>query len=789
MHNPVKHLLEFGPFRMDPERRLLWRGQEPIPLSPKAFDLLLVLTQRGGQVLLKDDLMKLLWPDTFVEESNLGQHVFLLRKALGERPQDHTYIVTVPGRGYRFAQTVREVAQNEPKGGEPKEAETEKDEQQIVMATRSLARVVIERDRKKDLRLWLAIGGMVAAIVVAAGLYWRARQKPKLTEKDRIVLADFDNKTGDPVFDGTLRQGLSAQLEQSPFLNLLSDQRTRQTLALMTLPKDSRLTPETAREVCQRTASAAVLDGSIAQIGTQYLLTLKAINCSTGEPLASTEADASDKNHVLDAMGKIASEIRGKLGESLSSVQKYDVGPENVTTPSLEALKAYGLAHQAQVANLTAESVPLYERAISLDPNFAMAYMGLGISDFNLGENSHAAENAQKAYELRERLSEREKLGIELIYDALVTGNFEAALKADLLCTHIYPHDARVLINLADFYTYLGEYEKSLSAAQEAEKLNAGYAQGYSELILHYLHVNRLDEAKAVALEARCHNLDSPRIHATLYLIAFLQHDSAEMDRQAAGVMGDPGTEDLVLYYESDTAAHGGHFVQAGQLTQRAADSALRSGQKETAAEYEAEAAVREGLVGNLAVAKRQAHDALALSNGRDISAIAALALAMAGDTAGASRMADDLSKRFPEDTALTYNLLPAIRAATALKSGDPEKAVTALAFSSPYELGQTTQEVTFVLYPVYLRGTAYLAAKQGAAAAIEFQKILDHPGLVQNEMIDALAHLGLGRAHAIAGEAGKAKLEYQTFLSVWKDADPDIALVKQAKSEYAALP
>jgi DNA-binding winged helix-turn-helix (wHTH) protein/tetratricopeptide (TPR) repeat protein len=778
MSQPVRRLLEFGPFRIDLEQRILLRDRQPVPLSPKAFDLLLVLTQHGGQMVLKDDLMKTLWPDTFVEESNLGQHVFQLRKALGERPQDHTYIVTVPGRGYRFAQTVRAVAEPEP----------EKDEEQIVMATRSLARVVIERDRKKDLRLWLAIGAMLAAILVAVGLYWRAQQKPKLTVKDTIVLADFDNRTGDPVFDGALRQGLSAQLEQSPFLNLLSDQRTRQTLALMTLPKDSRLTPETAREVCQRTASAAVLDGSIVQIGTRYLVTLKAINCSTGESLASTDADASDKNHVLDAMGKIASEIRGKLGESLSSVQKYDVSPENVTTPSLEALKAYGLAQRAQAANLAAESGSLYERAISLDPNFAMAYLGLGITDFNLGEISLATDNVQKAYELRERVSEREKLGIELIYNAIAKRNFEAARKSALLGTVIYPRNARWFTNLAVAYGYLGDYEKAIAATQEALKLDPGTGQNYSNLLIECLHSNRLTETEAVALEAKSHNFDSPFVHANLYLVEFLRHDAAAMEREAAEVMGKPGTEDLVLYYESDTAAYDGRFARARELTRRAVDSASRGGQKETGAEYEAEAAVREALVSNRALAKHQAHDAVALSNGRDVSAIAALALAMAGDTAGASGMADDLSKRFPDDTVLTYNLLPAIRAAIALQSGESGKEVTVLAFSTPYELGQTAQEVTFVLYPVYLRGETYLAAKQGAAAATEFQKILDHPGLVQNEVIGALAHLGLGRAYALAGNAGKARLEYQSFLSLWKDADPDILLVKQPKSEYAKL-
>ena len=334
----------------------------------------------------------------------------------------------------------------------------------------------------------------------------------------------------------------------------------------------------------------------------------------------------------------------------------------------------------------------------------------------------------------------------------------------------------------------MGDYEKAIAATQEALKLDPGTGQNYSNLLIECLHSNRLTETEAVALEAKSHNFDSPFVHANLYLVEFLRHDAAAMEREAAEVMGKPGTEDLVLYYESDTAAYDGRFARARELTRRAVDSASRGGQKETGAEYEAEAAVREALVSNRALAKHQAHDAVALSNGRDVSAIAALALAMAGDTAGASGMADDLSKRFPDDTVLTYNLLPAIRAAIALQSGESGKAVTVLAFSTPYELGQTAQEVTFVLYPVYLRGETYLAAKQGAAAATEFQKILDHPGLVQNEVIGALAHLGLGRAYALAGNAGKARLEYQSFLSLWKDADPDILLVKQAKSEYAKL-
>ncbi len=777
MSNKGKHLYEFGPFRLDAEKRVLLRGQELLPLQMKAFETLLMLVRNSEQVVLKDDLLKTVWPDTFVEESNLTQNIFVLRKTLGDEAAERRYIVTVPGRGYRFAQKVRTVPDEE-----------EKDEEQIVVASRSLATVVIERHGKRDLRLWLVVGGVLGAILVAVGVYWRSQRNPKLTDKDTIVLADFDNRTGDPVFDGTLRLGLSAQLAQSPFLNLLSDQRARQTLALMTQSKDSRLTPETAREVCQRTASKAVLDGAIAQIGTRYLLTLKAINCSTGESLASTEAQAGDKNHVLDALGKIASEVRGKLGESLASVEKYDIAPELVTTPSLDALRAYSLALRALASNNSAEAVSLYRQAISLDPNFAMAYSGLGVTYSNMGEATLAAENVQKAYDLRGRVSEREKLAIELIYDAVVTRNFEAARDSALLAIQIYPREWAALGNLGVIYAYLGDYEKSLAFSQRALGFTPGNLQSYTNLLAGYLHLNLLDKAEAAAREANNHNLDSPFVHASLYQVEFLRHDTAAMDREAAQVIGKAGFEDLIFYYQSDTAAYGGHFAHARELTRRAADSASRAGQKETAADYEAEAAVREALVGNLALAKHQALDALALSNGRGVTALAALALALAGDSADSNRMADDLGKRSPEDTVLRYNSLPAIRAVNALRNGDSGKAITALAISAPYELGQTTQEVTFVLYPIYFRGEAFLAARQGAAAAAEFQKILDHPGLVQNEPIGALAHLGLARACALQGDSAKAKAVYQDFLALWKDADPDIPILKQARAEYTKL-
>jgi eukaryotic-like serine/threonine-protein kinase len=551
-------------------------------------------------------------------------------------------------------------------------------------------------------------------------------------------------------------------------------------------PKGTRLTAEVAREVCQRTASAAVLSGFIAQVGTRYLLTLYAVNCSSGDQLASSQAQASDKNHVLDALGRLTTDIRAKLGESLASVQKLDTPLEVVTTPSLEALQAYSLGHQAEVSGSGATS--FYERAIALDPNFAMAYVGLGIIYFNADETSRAAENLEKAYQLRERVSQREKLGIELVYDAVVSRNIEAARASELLFTGIYPRESRGFVNLAVFDNYLGRYDEGLAASQHALTLNP-VGQNYSNLLLNYLYVNRLPQALAIAREAKTRNLDSPYLHGNLYLADFVAHDIAGMEREAAEAMSKPGLEDLILYFESDTAAYGGQFAHARQLTQRAADSALRAGKKETAAGYQAEAAVREALAGNLSLANQQAKDALKLSNGRDVVAMAAISLGLAGDFAQAARLSDDLGKRFPEDTVLRYNLLPAIRAGAALRRGEAEHAIDALAVSLPYETGQTSQDVAFALYPIYLRGEAYLANKQGPAAAAEFQKILDHPGVVENELIGALARVELGRADVMTNETNKAKVAYSDFLALWQAADPDLPILSQARAEFAKLP
>ncbi len=630
---------------------------------------------------------------------------------------------------------------------------------------------------------------VVAAALIAGGLYFRSRHAAPLTGKDTIVLADFTNTTGDSVFDGTLRQGLSSQLEQSPFLNLLSDDRVAQTLALMAQPKDARFTRELAREVCQRTASAASIEGSISSLGNQYVVGLKAVNCRSGDVLANEQATANGREQVLKALGEAATKIRVKLGESLASVQKYDAPAENVTTPSLEALQAYSLGYQTQIVKRDyAAAIPLFQRAVSLDPNFAMAYARLGTNYSNLGQTARAAENARKAYELRERVSEREKFYITSHYESFVTGNLEATRKAYELWAQTYPRDDTPAGNLSAIYIALGDYDKALVASQESLKLDPGSGLSYTNLVAAYSNVNRLDEARATVQEAQAHNLDNPGNHLVLYSIDFLQHDAAGMEREAAGVMGKPGFEDVMLYTESDTAAYAGQFAKARELTRRASESAQRADEKETGAAYEAEAALLEALVGNMTQAKQQAQAALALSTGRDVEAISAIALGLAGDAAQATRLAADLAKRFPEDTIVQSNYLPTIRAATALQGGSASKAIEALAPVAPYELGSPAQNLALALYPVYLRGEAYLAAHQGSAAAAEFQKILDHPGVVQNELIGALAHLGLARAYALSADIVKSRTAYQNFFALWKDADPDIPILKEAKAEYAKL-
>jgi serine/threonine protein kinase len=639
--------------------------------------------------------------------------------------------------------------------------------------------------------------GMVAATIIVivilaiSGWLFFSHRAHALTDKDTIVLADFTNTTNDPVFDGTLQQGLSVQLEQSPFLSIISDQKIQQTLQLMGQKPDAKLTAPLTRDICQRTASAGVLEGSIAQVGSQFLLTLKAVNCVSGESLASTEAQASDKNHVLEALGKTASEIRNKLGESLNTVQKLDTPLEQASTPSLEALKAFSSGAKLQSTVGPAASFPFFRQAIELDPNFALAYARLGIAYTSVGEPSIAAGYTRRAYELRNHTSEPERYFISALFHKEVTGSIEKAEESCKLWIQSYPRANMPHVYLSGaIYPVIGQYEKAAEEAREAIRLGPDFPVPYAFLMFSNTSLNRLDEAKAAFGEALARKIYNPMYLPGLYQIAFLQNDASAMAQQVAKSAGQPAAEDELLSLEADTAAYSGRLRDAREFSRQAIESAEHAHEKEVAATYSALSALRESFFGNADGAQRRATSSMLHSTGRDVQFGSALALAYAGDDAHAQTLADDLATRFPEDTLVQFNFLPTLRAKLALNQRNASLAIETLRAAAPSELGQTTFSTYGwnAMYPVFMRAEAYLAVHQGREAAVEFQKIIYHPGVVVNQPIGALARLGLARAYVLQGDTAKAKAAYQDFLTLWKDADRDIPILKQAKAEYAKL-
>jgi eukaryotic-like serine/threonine-protein kinase len=639
-------------------------------------------------------------------------------------------------------------------------------------------------------KLWkVLIPSALILVAVIGGAYYRSHRAKPLTDKDTIILSDFDNKTGEPVFDDALKQGLAIQLEQSPFLSLVSEQRIQQALRFMGQPADARVTSQMARELCQRVEGSADVEGSIAMLGNEYVLGLKAVNCQTGDILGREQITSEGKSHVLPALGTAATSLRGKLGESLSSVQKYNTPVGEATTHSLDALQAYSLGLKTKDVKGDEAAIPLFDRAIQLDPEFAIAYAFLGTSYSNLGENKRAAENLTKAHELRELVTEREKFYIDSLYNELVIGDLDKGRAVYELWAQVYPRDDSPVGNLGLVDQYLGQYEKSLAHARDALSLQPESGLRYANLAQANLHLGRLEEARSVAGEAQAKNLDSPYLRLYLYQVAFLQNDRAGMAQQVAWATGKPAVENVLLSVEADTASYFGQLGKARISSRQAIASAELAEEREVASSYEAGAALREALFGNEAEARQRSAAALALSSGRLVTFAAGLALALAGDGDHAQKLAEELAKSFPKDTLVNFLYLPTIRGQIAFNHHDYLRAIEELKSSAPFELGQPGDS-SFApsLYPVYVRGQVYLAAHQSKEAAAEFQKILDHRGIVVNGPIGALAHLGLARAYALQGDTTKARAAYQEFLALWKDADPDIAVLKEAKAEYANL-
>jgi DNA-binding winged helix-turn-helix (wHTH) protein/tetratricopeptide (TPR) repeat protein len=753
-HQRLKELYEFGPFRIDPEKEVLLRAGQPVPLTPKTFQVLLVLVRHHKEVVTKDDLMKSVWPDTFVEEANLSRNVFMLRKALGESPQDHQYILTVPGRGYRFAGNVRLVP-----------------EQEVSIVAAQHLKVEVQ---VKETKPWGWISAAVILVLaIAGGTTWLLlHRKPVLTEKDTVVLADFANSTGDPVFDGTLRQGLAIQLEQSPFLKIMDEAQLQHDLRLMNLQPGARITSQIAHDACVREGAAATIDGAIASLGKSYVITLEAITCQEGATLAREQIQAEDKEHILNALGTAAATMRGKLGESLSSISKLNRPLEQVTTASLEALQNYskGLSVMSQGHFLAA--VPLFERAIAIDLKFAMAYYLLGVAVEQAGDLARSAEYAKQAFLLIDRVSDYERTGITAYYYR-ATGELDKEIDAYQSGVRDYPRNWGFHTQLSLIYIDEGRYEEGLKEGLEAVRLEPDVEPPYRRVLDSYICVGRLQEARQVAEKVRALAIDGSRIHQRFLELAYVEGDQESISREMQWFAGKPEEYLSFGLQAADRNVHGQRH-ESHELYRRAAETAQRQGFRYVADEFGEADARADALSGNCQSVRRLGYPALAL--------------AICGAVAEAEKLAAETSRQFPNGTIWNAVQLPEIQAMIALNRGKPEESVKLLASASPYERSY--------IEAVYLRGLAYLRMHKGAEAAAEFQKIVDHKGASWGAtwvhpnwgQFYSLSYLGMARGFALAGDTAKATRAYQDFFELWKDADSEVPVLKEAKAEYARL-
>jgi eukaryotic-like serine/threonine-protein kinase len=759
--------VRFGVFELDTESGELRKSGSRVRLQDQPLKVLTVFLENPGRVVTRDELKRRIWPnDSFGDfDHAVNIAVAKVRDALTDSADAPRYIETLPRRGYRFICPV-----SSPDAYE---------------STPAAGRTRVTAEKAFSFRWSITASTIVCLVLGVIAWQFLLRSRHAMTEKDTVVLADFTNSTGDPVFDGTLRQGLSVQLEQSPFLSLVSEEQIQQTLQLMGQKPDAKLTPSIAREVCQRRSAAAMLEGSIAQVGARYLLTVKAVNCSNGQLLTSTEAHASDKDHVLDALGKAALETRKKLGESLASIQKFNVPLEQVTTSSLEALKTFSIyAHAGGLV----PPFPMLLHVIELDPNFADAYAQLADAYSDTGESELASDYAQKAFERREHVSERERLSITSKYYFYTLGDLDQELRTYRLWEQVYPRDWGPWNDAAGNLRMFGEHERALREAQEALRLNADAVNPYVNVAAALFALERKEEGRQIGERALAHGIDVPATRLIVYQAAFLQNDTKEMEVQLAPLLGGSarGVALEALMAQSSTEAFFGRLRSSLEFSEQALEMARRNKYQELAAQLHAIDALHEAEFGHFGQAVRTAHIAHTLSSGRNAKLFTSLALARIGQVRSAQALADELDRRFQRNTLMQGYWLPTIRGAIELSRNNPSKALSMLRGMS-YEFSDT---LTFLgnLYPAYVRGLAYLDLHRGQEAAAEFQKLLDHRSLVSNSPLGALANLGLARAYSLQRETVKARVAYEAFLALWKNADPDIPVLKQAKAEYAKL-
>jgi eukaryotic-like serine/threonine-protein kinase len=781
-------VLRFGPFELNAAAEELRENGSLRRLPPQPFRVLLLLAGRAGQIVTREEIRHCLWGERkYVDiERGINFCVNQIRRALRDPAEMSHYIKTLPRRGYCFVATSARLA---PSTG---------------VATSMVGGASIERNlgaapevRVSDHHRVINIGGalriLAAAVIVpifllipTSGEYARPHPTAALTERDVVVIADFANSTGEDVFDDSLRQALAIELKQSPFLNVLADTRVRETLKRMGRPDAQRMTPDVAREVCLRTGSKAVLDGRISKRGDHYLMNLSAVACDSGDPLLNEQGEATHLGDVLPTLGGIATQFRTGLGESLRSVKAFDV-PIDLTTGSLEALKSYSEGLKVLVTNGEAPSIPFFLRAVELDPNFSVAYAALAGRYSNLNQPTLALSYATKAYALRDRVSERERLVITTRYLRL-HGELERLTQALDMWISEYPRDSGPHGSLGSNYAFMGEYTKALTEWQTAFRLSPDDVTMYENVGLIFLTLNRPFEAQQELNSAFAQHLDGGGLRRVAYYLGFVQENTELMQQQVQWAVGKPGSEDILLSAQADTEAYFGRLGKARELSRRAVDSATRSDYPEAAALWQVNDALREAEFNEVREVRSNVKQALALSDGRNVKVLAALALARIGEIDQAEMLVNQLQRENPRNTVFTQYRLPSIKAAIALSQGNPARAIECLEMIRPYELGQPSPSGLAPLYPAYLRGLAYLSLHNGAAAAVEFNKLLDNPGVALNFTPAILAHLELARAYVLTNDTAKARGAYEGFLTLWKDADSRVPLHLAAKKEYARL-
>jgi eukaryotic-like serine/threonine-protein kinase len=782
MDRPPK-IFRFGPFELRTRTRELYKHGIKLKLRPQPFQVLHELLNRPGELVTREELREKLWSsETFVDfEQSLNTAVKELRGVLGDSATEPRYAETVPRLGYRFIAAVEEVEVAAPKGDGPSPA----------LAAGPAAAQAPTQTRKIRSGARMAALFTAAAIVAGAavaGLWYHRRPGFQINPRNTVVLADFANTTGEAVFDDALKQGLNVGLEQSPMIQILSDEKSAAVLKQMGHPGDQSMTGGVAIEVCQRAGSQVTVQGSISKLGTSYLIGLTAIRCENGDRIAHEQVEAKRKEDVIEALGKATSQLRSRLGESLQSVQKYDAPLQQVTTSSLEALKAYGLALAGWDKSGEFAAVPLLERAIELDSNFALAYSQLAAIYGNRGEIELARKYATKAYELRDRTTEFERLSIESWYHTYVTGDLEKASAAFETTRQAYPEGPRTLNDLGTVYGSLGLFDKAVALYRESLRVGPLAETTFGNLAVSLMALGRNDEAAAVLEEASKRGLQSADLLQVNYWRAFLLHDTERMSQLLSLSAGVPGAQAVLVSEQADTEAYFGHFRKARQLSLEAGSQMQTGGQKEAAGLCFAQAAIREAEIEDSARARDFISRALNLSQDQNVVALAAVVMARTGDSSKAISFAEQLDKEHPSNTFIQKYWLPIIHAETEMHRGEALQAVDTLNLVGPLDLAAPDALAISTLFPAYARGRAYLAAGEGNKAAAEFQKLIDHPGMVLNFPLGALARLGVARAHRLAHQNADALQEYDAFFALWKDADPDIPILRQAKREYQSL-